>query len=159
MKCYRKQPEVKAKNNAYMQKYRHKSNTELDLNKIDNFKVCKEINDQRNGSVNYTIKRKSGSIFSTETYHADEKVKRAKLEKKKQYSQKPEVKKKNKLYMRDYRARKKIANSSTVTRATECLETGVSNQNQKMHLCTSGELHKQEWAIHNMQKVPSINEV
>lgn len=31
MKCYRKQPEVKAKNNAYMQKYRHKSNTELDL--------------------------------------------------------------------------------------------------------------------------------
>lgn len=59
--------------------------------------------------------------------------------------------------MRDYRARKKIANSSTVTRATECLETGVSNQNQKMHLSefnvsTSGELHKQEWAIYNMQK-------
>ena len=59
--------------------------------------------------------------------------------------------------MRGYWARKKIANSSTVTRATECLETGVSNQNQKMHLSefnvsTSGELHKQEWAIYNMQK-------
>lgn len=88
MKCYRKQPEVKAKQNAYMPKYRLHSNTELDSNKPDNLEVCKENEPQRNDSVNYVIKRKSGSISSTDTHHADEKVKRAKCEKMKQYSQK-----------------------------------------------------------------------
>lgn len=128
MKCYRKQPEVKAKHNAYMRKYRRKSNTELDLNKSDNLEVRKENEEQRNDSVNYAMKWKSGSISSTDTYHADEKVKQAKCEKMKQYSQKAEGKKKHKLYMREYRLRKKIANSSTVTEATACSKIGVSNQ-------------------------------
>ena len=120
MKSYRKRPEVKAKQNAYIRKYRLKSNTELDSNKSNNLEVCKENEPQRNDSVNYVIKRKSGSISSTDTHHADEKVKRAKCEKMKQYSQKAEVKEKHKLYMREYRLQRKIANSSTVTEATAC---------------------------------------
>ena len=41
MKCYRKQPEVKAKNNAYMQKYRAKTYSELDLNERGKLEIRK----------------------------------------------------------------------------------------------------------------------
>ena len=41
--------EVKAKNNAYMQKYRAKTNSDLDVvNKRDNLEVCIRIEYQRN---------------------------------------------------------------------------------------------------------------
>ena len=41
--------EVKAKNNAYMQKYRAKTNSELDVvNKRDNLEVCNRIEYKRN---------------------------------------------------------------------------------------------------------------
>ena len=41
--------EVNAKNNAYMQKHRAKTNSELDVvNKRDNLEVCNRIECQRN---------------------------------------------------------------------------------------------------------------
>ena len=41
--------EVNAKNNAYMQKHRAKTNSELDVvNKRDNLEVCNRIEYQRN---------------------------------------------------------------------------------------------------------------
>ena len=152
IKCYRKRPEVKAKNNAYMRKYRRtfKSKTQPNLNKSDNLELCKDSENQKNDSVNYAVKRKSEVFSSTDTYHADKQVKRAKLEKKKQYSQKPEVKEKNKLYMRNYRLQKKIT-----TEAPGCLKNGISNQQMylsEFNTRPCGELHKQEWAILNMQK-------
>ena len=152
IKCYNKRPEVKAKNNAYMRKYRRtfKSKTQLNLNKSDNLELCKDSENQTNDSVNYAMKRKSEFFSSTDTYQADKQVKRAKLEKKKQYSQKPEVKEKNKLYMRNYRLQKKIT-----TEAPGCLKNGISNQQMylsEFNIRPCGELHKQEWAILNMQK-------
>ena len=152
IKCYKKRPEVKAKNNAYMRKYSRtfKSKTQLNLNKSDNLELCKDSENQTNDSVNYVMKRKSEVFSSTDTYHADKQVKRAKLEKKKQYSQKPEVKEKNKLYMRNYRLQKKIT-----TEAPGCLKNGISHQQMylsEFNIRPCGELHKQDWAILNMQK-------
>lgn len=57
--------------------------------------------------------------------------------------------------MREYRLQRKIANSSTVTEATACLKNGLSSQQMylsEFNISTCGELHKQEWAILNMQK-------
>ena len=54
------------------------------------------------------MKRKSEVFSSTDTYCADKQVKQAKLEKKKQYLQKPEVKEKNKLYMQHYRLQERL---------------------------------------------------
>lgn len=67
-----------------MQKYRStvKSNTQLDLNKSDNLELCKDSENQTNVSVNYVMKWKSEVFSSTDTYCADQQVKRAKLEKK-----------------------------------------------------------------------------
>lgn len=84
MKCYKKRPEVKAKNNAfYMQKYRRtfKSKTQLDLNKSNNLELCKDSENQTNDSINFVMKRKSEVNSSTDTYCADKEVKRAKLKK------------------------------------------------------------------------------
>ena len=154
MKCYKKRTEVKAKNNAYMQKYRGtftcKSKTRLDLNKRDNLELSKDSENQTNVSIIYVMKRKSEVFSATDTYCADKQVKRAKLEKKKQYLQKPEVKEKNKLYMQHYRLQEKIA-----TEPAGCLKNGISNQQMYLYqfnMTPCGELHKQEWAILNMQK-------
>ena len=82
MKCYRKQPEVKAKNNAYMQKYRAKTYSELDLNERGKLEIRKRNENQRNDLViKFTMKRKSQSINSSSgTYYADENIKRPKQE-------------------------------------------------------------------------------
>ena len=71
MKCYRKQPEVKAKNKAYMQKYRAKTYSELDLNERGKLEIRKRNENQRNDLViKFTMKRKSQSInSSSDTYY------------------------------------------------------------------------------------------
>ena len=59
MKCYRKQPEVKAKNKAYMQKYRAKTYSELDLKERGKLEIRKRNENQRNDLViKFTMKRK-----------------------------------------------------------------------------------------------------
>ena len=111
MKCYRKQPEVKAKNNAYMQKYRAKTYSELDLNERGKLEIRKRNENQRNDlEIKFTMKRKSQSInSSSDTYYADENIKRPKQEIRKRSSQtSSEVKERKKLYMRAYRLKKKI---------------------------------------------------
>ena len=82
MKCYRKQPEVKAKNNAYIQKYRAKTYSELDLNERGKLEIHKRNENQRNDlKIKFTMKPKSQSINSSnDKYYANENIKRLKQE-------------------------------------------------------------------------------
>ena len=76
------------------------------------------------------MKRKSQSInSSSDTYYADENIKRPKQEIRKRSSQtSSEVKERKKLYMRAYRLKKKNSDSSVMTRGVTSLKNGVLSQ-------------------------------
>ena len=69
------------------------------------------------------MKRKSQSInSSSDTYYADENIKRPKQEIRKRSSQTSEVKERKKLYMRAYRLKKKNSDSSVMTEGVTSLK-------------------------------------
>ena len=88
-----------------------KTYSELDLNERGKLEILKRNENQRNDLViKFTMKRKSQSInSSSDTYYADENIKRPKQEIRKRSSQtSSEVKERKKLYMRAFRLKKKI---------------------------------------------------
>lgn len=141
-----------------MQKYRAKTYSELDLNERGKLEIRKRNENQRNDLViKFTMKRKSQSInSSSDTYYADENIKRPKQEIRKRSSQtSSEVKERKKLYMRVYRLKKKNSDSSVMTEGVTSLKNGVSSQEMylsEFKISNYGELHQQEWAKLNMQK-------
>lgn len=81
--------------------------------------------------INCKMKRKSRSVSSlSDTYYADENIKRSKKKIRRRSSQKfSEMKERTKLYMRAYRFKEKSnADRSVVTEGVTSLEKGVFSQ-------------------------------